>query len=83
MSTKLTLRLDEKLIRRAKIYSKKTGKSLSQLVADYFTLLDTEISIKDCSKLPPITRSLLGVMKCVKISEADYKKYLLNQRAVG
>ena len=36
MQTKLTLRLDDWLIRKAKRFSKKTGKSVSKIVADYF-----------------------------------------------
>jgi predicted HicB family RNase H-like nuclease len=39
METKLTLRLDEKLIGRAKSYARKSRKSVSQLVADYFSVL--------------------------------------------
>ena len=36
MNTKLTLRLDDELIREAKEYSQETGKSVSRLVEDYF-----------------------------------------------
>ncbi len=36
MQTKLTLRLDEALIQRAKAEARRTGKSVSQLVAEYF-----------------------------------------------
>ena len=39
MQTKLTLRLEEQLIERAKAHAKKRGKSVSQMVADYFALL--------------------------------------------
>lgn len=37
--TKLTLRLDADLISRAKASAAKQGKSLSQIVADYFAAL--------------------------------------------
>ena len=40
MHSKLTLRLDSQLIRRAKVYAKRSGKSVSSIVADYFTALD-------------------------------------------
>jgi hypothetical protein len=40
VDTKLTLRLDEALIRRAKRPSALSGKSVSRLVADYFALVD-------------------------------------------
>ena len=34
---KLTLRMDQEQVERAKAYAAQHGKSLSQLVADYFT----------------------------------------------
>ena len=37
MQTKLTLRLDDRLIRDAKHYARQSGKSLSQMVAEYFS----------------------------------------------
>ena len=40
MNTKLTLRLDEELIKSAKMHAKTIAKSVSQMVADYFYLLD-------------------------------------------
>ncbi|MBI3303912.1 MAG: hypothetical protein HYZ72_17745 [Deltaproteobacteria bacterium] len=39
METKLILRLDEALVRRARAYAKRTGKPVSQLVAEYFAVL--------------------------------------------
>ena len=39
MGTKLTLRIDECLIKKAKAYSAKRGKSVSSMVADFFRLL--------------------------------------------
>ena len=80
MQTKLTLRLDKDLIQSAKQYSKRSGKSLSQLVADYFLLLsasktDEALEFSD-EQLPPLTRSLKGALKGSDVSVADYKKYL-------
>jgi len=40
MNTKLTLRLEEELIKSAKNHANIIGKSVSQMVADYFYLLD-------------------------------------------
>jgi hypothetical protein len=74
METKLTLRLEEKLIRKAKKHAKARGKSVSKMVADYFALLDTDI--KDTKDLPPITKSLYGSLKGKNVDEKDYKKYL-------
>jgi hypothetical protein len=39
MQTKLTLRIDEELIERAKSYAHRSGKSVSRLVSDYLVLL--------------------------------------------
>jgi len=75
MQTKLTLRIDDKLISRAKRSAKKRGKSVSQLVADYFQVLEDEIANND-AELTPIVRSLRGILKDHKIDESDYKKHL-------
>ena len=75
MQTKLTLRLDDELINRAKAYAKKSGKSVSQLVAAYFSILDNKPN-KETSELSPIVRSLKGSLKGSKISKKDYQKYL-------
>jgi hypothetical protein len=75
MNTKLTLRLDEDLIKSAKKYANDTGKSVSQLVADFFFLLDKK-NVTDPDQLTPIVKSLKGSMKNANLDEKDYKKYL-------
>jgi hypothetical protein len=75
MKTKLTLRLDENLIKSAKNYATISGKSVSQMVADYFYLLDIK-SIKKPEKLRPIVKSLTGSLKDADLDESDYKTYL-------
>ena len=75
MQTKLTLRLDQKLIHRAKIFAKSTGKSISQLVADYFALLE-EGEKKDNLQMTPIVRSLKGALREADISIEDYHRHL-------
>jgi hypothetical protein len=75
MQTKLTLRLDDRLIEQAKSYAAHTGKSLSQIVADYFKLL-TANKRESISSSTPITQSLRGLLRGSKIDEKDYKKYL-------
>ncbi len=77
-SVKLTLRLDKKLINFAKRYSAQQGKSVSQMVAEYFNLLEDSVPQKKQAILP-ITNSLVGILKNSKISEKDYKKYLENK----
>ncbi len=74
MQTKLTLRLEEDLINQAKKYAAIEGKSVSKIVADYFSLLVQNNQITD-SDLPPVTRSLIGILSS-SINEEDYRQYL-------
>ena len=75
MHTKLTLRLDEELIMRAKKHAKKRGKSVSQMVADYFAILD-EPESEHKQELPPLVRSLAGILEGHDVSEEDYRRHL-------
>jgi hypothetical protein len=70
MKTKLTLRLDEDVIDRAKAYAAARGTSVSGLVEDYFRLVAVEVggdggppsgAAPDWREgLPPVVRALLG-----------------------
>lgn len=75
MQTKLTLRLDEELIRRAKSHAKKSGKSVSQLVAEYFALLEEQPQEQDF-QFTPVVRSLKGALRGPDVGVADYHRYL-------
>jgi hypothetical protein len=75
MQTKLTLRLDAKLVKRAKAYAKRTGKSVSQMVADFFVLLGPQ-SEEDETPLTPTVRSLKGALRGSNVSVEDYRRYL-------
>lgn len=75
MQTKLTLRLEEALIKRAKIRARTLGKSLSQIVSDYFALLN-EDGGKPSPELPPLTRSLKGALRGSDVDQGDYLRYL-------
>ncbi len=75
MNTKLTLRLEEDLIKSAKRHASIMGKSVSQLVADYFYLLDKKSS-KRKQQITPIVKSLRGSLKGSGVDEKDYKTYL-------
>ena len=74
MQNKLTLRLEEELIKQAKEYAASEGKSISKIVADYFSLI-VQQSKESESKLPPITQSLIGILKSA-VDESDYLHYL-------
>ena len=75
MNTKLTLRLDDQLITKAKRYSDRSGKSLSQLVADFFSAIDAEEDIPG-TQISPRVRSLRGAFKGSTATEEDYRRYL-------
>ncbi len=75
MQTKLTLRLDDELINRAKSYAKKCGKSVSQIVAGYFSLLDVEPE-KGTFEFTPLVRAFKGSLKGAKVGKEEYHKYL-------
>jgi len=75
MNTKLTLRLDDKLIESAKEYSTKTGKSVSRIVANLFEIIKNE-ELKKELEFPPAVSSLKGALKGKGFNEKDYKKHL-------
>jgi Family of unknown function (DUF6364) len=75
MHTKLTLRLDKKLVKLAKSHAKRTKRSVSQMVADYFALLG-ETSAREARELTPTVRSLVGALRGANVSEEDYHRYL-------
>jgi hypothetical protein len=75
MATKLTLRMDERLIKQAKAYAKQSGKSVSKLVADFFALLNPDPE-EDQARISPKVKSLQGIMRDTRVSPEDYKKYL-------
>lgn len=75
MNTKLTLRLDDKLIESAKEYSAKTGKSVSKIVSDFFVIIKNE-KLNNSYSITPIVQSLKGVLKHSEFSETDYKNYI-------
>lgn len=74
MQTKLTLRLDKELIRKAKIEADRRGKSVSRMVGDFFSSLETEEG--QSGPYPPVTASLFGVLKDSGLSEEDYLRHL-------
>lgn len=78
MSDKLTLRIEQKLIQRAKKYASKKGTSVSKLVADYFQAIDAEESESNLS-LPPVTKALSGILNADKVTEDDYKAHLADK----
>jgi hypothetical protein len=75
MHAKLTLRLEQDLIQLAKSYAARTGKSLSQIVADYFALLTAKPAEEEASTTP-LVGSLRGALRGADVDEADYRRHL-------
>ena len=75
MQTKLTLRLDNGIIRKAKRIAKKRKTSVSVLVSDYFRILGDDTGKLE---LPKRTRSMVGALQSAKeaVSEDSYREYL-------
>jgi hypothetical protein len=77
MPTKLTLRLDDKLIRQAKVAARSKGVSLSRIVEDYFRAL----AVRKEKEAPesPVLSEISGVLSTgmgAKRLRADYRKHL-------
>jgi hypothetical protein len=83
MQTKLTLRMNSALIEQAKQYAQEHDVSLSQLVAEYFAVLTAQDNDKAAfeATLPPITRSLVGILKESVYDPEAYKDYLAEKYA--
>ena len=81
MKTRLTLRMDEDLIRRAKKIARGRGLSMSQLVGEYLERLVRDPEPADLHSLPPITRSLFGVAAGVDIGEKDQRRHLMEKHS--
>ena len=75
VNTKLTLRLDDQLIAKAKRYADRSGKSVSQLVADFFAAIESKEDIPG-TEISPRVRSLRGAFKGSTATEEDHRRYL-------
>jgi len=69
MDSKLTLKLNESVIERAKQYAKENNISLSRMIENYLQA----VTIRQNSKITvsPLVESLTGV---IKLDKKDYRK---------
>lgn len=77
MDTKLTLRIDDKLIRQAKEAARSKGVSLSRIVEDYFRSL----AVRKEKEVPesPVLSEISGILSTgmgTKRLQAEYRKHL-------
>lgn len=71
MDAKLTLNINKDVTSKAKVYARKEGRSLSDLVENYLKLLTKNSPVED-SEYTPRVKSLLG---CITLpDDFDYKK---------
>ncbi len=78
MDTKLTLKLDQEIIERAKTYAKENNTSLSKLIESYLSLL---VFSKNEEEVGPVVKSISGVMELPEDYDAqkEYKKHLIKK----
>jgi hypothetical protein len=60
MTTKLTLTVEKTVIERAKIYAKKTGKTLSEIIESYLNSIVIE---SEKNELSPKLKKIVGAVK--------------------
>ncbi len=72
MDTKLTLRLDDSVIERAKIYARNHKISLSKMIEAYLDSLTKQKDVESKITITPLVESLSGVIDLP--DDFDYKK---------
>jgi len=70
MDSKLTLKLKNNIIEKAKLYAKKQNISLSRLIENYLKTVTLKEG-NDGIKISPLVLSLTGV---IELEESNYKK---------
>ena len=79
MKTKLTLRLEERLIAVAKQEAAARGTSVSLIVANFFNGLGSRKNAAGPAKFGPITSQLIGIAKGAKMDEKNYREHLVKR----
>ena len=81
MDTKLTLRLNNNVISRAKIYARNNKTSLSKMIESYLEIITKQDEEEEKTSVTPLVESLTGVIDLPE--DYDYKKeyreYLANK----
>ena len=77
MDSKLTLKISQSVIEKAKYYAKSKKTSVSQLIENYLQNI-TENSSRSKQEITPIVKSLSGIIKLPKSydSKKEYTKFL-------
>ena len=79
MDTKLTLKLNEDIIEKAKEYAKSKKTSLSDLIENYLQKLTSDKKSK--KTITPLVKSLSGIISLPEDydDKKDYTEYLTNK----
>lgn len=79
MDTKLTLKLEQAIIEKAKDYAKNHRTSLSKLIENYLLNITNETEKEE--KITPLVKSLSGIIKLPKDYDhrKDYSDFLVNK----
>lgn len=80
MKSKLTLRVDDDVVRRAKRYAKDHGTSLSRMVEGYFDAVGRDED-GDAARLTPRVHRLLGALQGADVDEQDYHDHLIQKHS--
>ena len=75
MQTKLTLRVDDSVVRKAKRLARKKGSSVSQIFSEFISKVEDD---QPLTELGEITASMVGVLAGAEIADAkeSYRKHL-------
>ena len=76
MDTKLTLRLNNHVIERAKVYARNHKISLSKMIESYLDSITQEIEEEKKNSITPLVETLSGVINLP--DDFDYKKEYSN-----
>ena len=77
MDIKLTLKLDNEVIERAKIYARGKNTSLSKLIESYLKFL-TSNNTSELNEPTPLVKSISGINQSSKTADTkeSYKKHI-------
>ncbi|HZV69231.1 MAG TPA: DUF6364 family protein [Saprospiraceae bacterium] len=80
MTTKLTLSVEKEVVEKAKLYAKRTGRSLSEIIEGFLETLTSENAQKS-NKTSPKLRKIIGVVKLPKnFNEENAKRAHLENK---
>ena len=73
MNSKLTLTIEDSVIKKAKRYAKSRGRSLSDIIENYLKMITRDDTVREIN-VSPLVKSLKGAFKAPE--DIDYKKNL-------